>query len=120
MRGTDWWAVAVEVAIVVLGILIAFQLDAWGDRRAQQRAERQLWQRLAEETRTDIAALDNVIGEHLESAANYRLLAEAVSNERAHAGIIAAARSAATCFGFRRCSGSRQAPSARPPALGST
>lgn len=85
VQETDWWAVMVEVAIVVLGILIAFQLDAWGDRRAQQRAEQQLWQRLAEETRTDIAALDNVIGEHLESAANYQLLAGAVSDERAHA-----------------------------------
>lgn len=80
VRATDWWAVFVEIAIVVLGILIAFQLDAWGDRRAQQKAERILWQRLAEETRADIAVLDNVIGDHLESAENYRLLADAVAN----------------------------------------
>ena len=80
LRGTDWWAVLVEIAIVVFGILIAFQLDAWGDRRAQQQSERLLLQRLAEETRTDIAALDNVIGQHLESAENYRLLADIVAN----------------------------------------
>lgn len=80
VRGTDWWAVFIEIAIVVLGILIAFQLDAWGDRRAERRAERVLLQRLAEETRNDIAVLDNVIGQHLESAENYRLLADAVAN----------------------------------------
>ena len=80
VRGTDWWAVFIEIAIVVLGILIAFQLDAWGDRRAQKGAERVLWQRLAEETRADIRVLDNVIADHLESAENYRLLADAVAN----------------------------------------
>ncbi|WP_162888211.1 hypothetical protein [Sphingomonas mesophila] len=77
VRGTDWWAVLVEIAIVVLGILIAFQLDAWADRRAERTAERLLWARLAEEARGDINALDNIIGEHLESAENYRLLAAA-------------------------------------------
>jgi hypothetical protein len=80
VRGTDWWAVFVEITIVVLGILIAFQLNAWGERRSERKAEQVLLQRLAEEARIDIAALDNVIGQHLESAENYRLLADVVAN----------------------------------------
>ena len=80
VRGTDWWAVLVEIGIVVLGILIAFQLNAWGERRAEADSERLLLERLAEESRSDIQALDKIIGEHLESAENYRLLADAVAN----------------------------------------
>lgn len=79
LRSTDWWAVLVEIAIVVLGILIAFKLDAWAERRSERQSERLLWQRLAEETRTDIDTLDRIIGQHLESAVNFQLLARAVA-----------------------------------------
>lgn len=78
VRGTDWWAVLVEIAIVVLGILIAFQLDAWGDRRSEQRAERLLLQRLAEEARMDARMLGSARQQHLDSADNFELLARAI------------------------------------------
>lgn len=85
IRGTDWWAALIELAIVVFGILIAFQLDAWGERRAQERAERTLWQRLAEEAQSDARALRAIERQHLDSASNYALLAEAVRDPRREA-----------------------------------
>lgn len=56
-RKADWWAVAGELAIVVLGILIAFQLDRWSEgwRGAKDRAA--YLQRLVEESRSNVAAL---------------------------------------------------------------
>ena len=78
VRMTDWWAVFIEIAIVVLGILIAFQVDAWGDRRAERQAERVLWQRLAEEARADAGALGAIRQQHIDSATNNELLARAV------------------------------------------
>ncbi|QIK95132.1 hypothetical protein G7076_00295 [Sphingomonas sp. HDW15A] len=117
LRGTDWWAVFVEIAIVVLGILIAFQLDSWGERREQRRAERLLWQRLAEETRNDIAVLDNVLGQHLESAENYRLLADAVANPGRQVDFDGRGR--ATCNLLRLPAVQRQSSGAIGQAAGS-
>ena len=77
-RATDWWAVLVEIAIVVLGILIAFQLNAWGERRSQRRAEGVLLQRLAEEARMDARMLGSARQQHLDSADNYELLGRAL------------------------------------------
>ena len=86
VRGTDWWAVFIEIAIVVLGILIAFQVDAWGDRRADRQAERVLWQRLAEEARADAGALGAIRQQHIDSAINHELLARAVRDPALEAG----------------------------------
>lgn len=76
-RGTDWWMVAVEIAIVVLGILIAFQVDRWGDRIAQRQEEAALLLRVEAEARQSLRALDLVIADHRSSADNLRRLAEA-------------------------------------------
>lgn len=77
-RGTDWWMVAVEIAIVVFGILIAFQLDRWGDRRQQRRDEAQLMDQMAEEARIGSKALDFFAAQHRQSAAHVRELATAL------------------------------------------
>lgn len=56
-RKTDWVSIAGELAIVVFGILIAFQLDRWAESwsRAQ---ERELFvQRLAEEAGANVQEL---------------------------------------------------------------
>lgn len=63
MRKADWLSIAGELAIVVFGILIAFQLDRWAEgwSRAQ---ERELFvQRLAEETDANVDALDDLADE---------------------------------------------------------
>lgn len=56
-RKADWWAVAGELLIVVVGILIAFQLDRWSEgwRGAKDRSA--YLQRLVEESDENVAAL---------------------------------------------------------------
>jgi hypothetical protein len=84
LRSTDWWAVFIELVVVVVGILIAFELTNWGERRQRASQERQLWQRIEEEARGDYAVLEAARNQHLESVANYRLLARAVTDPVAH------------------------------------
>ena len=78
VRSTDWWMVFVEIAIVVLGILIAFQLDRWGDRRQARRDEQQLMAQIAEEARQGSRELNRFGDQHGVSAAHLRQLAAAV------------------------------------------
>ncbi len=85
VRGTDWWAVFVELLVVVVGILIAFELTNWGERRNRAAAERQLLERIEEEARGDFAAVRAARAENQQSAENYRLLTSAVSDPAAHA-----------------------------------
>lgn len=56
-RKADWWAVAGELVIVVVGILIAFQLDRWSEgwRGAKDRSA--YLQRLVEESEANVTAL---------------------------------------------------------------
>ena len=42
VREQNWFAVALEVVIVVLGVLIAFQVNAWGAERADRAREQVL------------------------------------------------------------------------------
>ena len=86
VRTTDWWAVFIEIAIVVLGILIAFQVDAWGERRAERRAELVLMQRMAEEARADARTLNSIRQQHIDSATNHELLSRAVRDPSLEAG----------------------------------
>ena len=70
--------VFVEIAIVVLGILIAFQLDRYGDWRQARRDEQQLMGQIAEEATDGARALRFFGDQHRESAVNFRLLTDAV------------------------------------------
>lgn len=85
--GTDWWAVLVELMVVVLGILIAFQLDAWGKRWQAEQDEKLLLRRIEVEAKSDLASLQEMRDLHVESASNYRKLASAVGNPDANAAI---------------------------------
>lgn len=44
-----WFAVAVDLLVVIVGILLALQLDAWAERRHERNLERVYLQRLAED-----------------------------------------------------------------------
>jgi len=54
----DWLGIAIELLVVTLGVLLAFQIDQWGDRRKQAREERLFLERLYAEYRRGIAELD--------------------------------------------------------------
>ena len=60
LRGRDWLGIAIEVAIVALGVLIAFQVDQWGERRQQAIEERRFLERLYTEYQRGIAELNLV------------------------------------------------------------
>jgi len=45
-RRRDWLGIGIELVVVTLGVLLAFQFDQWGDRRKQAREERQFLGRL--------------------------------------------------------------------------
>jgi hypothetical protein len=85
LRTTDWWAVFIEIMVVVLGILIAFEMQEWGNTRERHRNERALLQRIEEEARGDYLAVHRIWQQHRESADNYRLLAEAITDRNARA-----------------------------------
>ena len=72
----------VEIAVVVLGIAIAFELNEWDQRRQARAEEEQVLQHLREEAGADIAAIDRIRAQHQESADNYRLLHGALSEPR--------------------------------------
>ena len=88
---TDWWSVLIEIMVVVLGILIAFELNEW-DQRRQDRAQEQLvLQHIREESRGDMEALERIRDQHIASVRNARQLLGADGNPAA-ARAYAAAR----------------------------
>ena len=50
IRNRDWFGIAIEIGVVTLGVLIAFQIDQWGQDRRQARDERQFLERMWRET----------------------------------------------------------------------
>ena len=79
LRTTDWWAVLIEIAVVVLGILIAFELNEWYQRRQLRAQEQQTLAHLREEAKADHSALQRARTLHLSAAENFRLLSLAVT-----------------------------------------
>jgi len=59
LRGRDWIGIGIELVVVTLGVLLAFQIDQWGDRRKQAGEERQFLQRLYFEYQRAIDELKN-------------------------------------------------------------
>lgn len=50
IRNQDWFAVVVEVVAVVFGVFLGLQVSNWNDERQERRDERQILERLHEET----------------------------------------------------------------------
>ena len=49
LKQHGWFAVGVDLLVVVVGILIALQVDAWAQGRADRRLERVYLQHLKED-----------------------------------------------------------------------
>ena len=60
-RQHDWFAVGLEVVVVVIGLLLAFQLDRWRDGLAERRQEQTYINRLIADVETDIPAIEYAI-----------------------------------------------------------
>ena len=64
LRERDWLGIGIELAVVTLGILLAFQIDQWGQDRRQARDERQFLERMWRETGLGIQENDWAIQLH--------------------------------------------------------
>ena len=64
LRTRDWLGIGIELVVVTLGVLLAFQIDQWGDRRKQAREERQFMEQLYADTRVGADELRPIIEIH--------------------------------------------------------
>jgi hypothetical protein len=63
----DWLGIAIELVVVTLGVLLAFQINQWADRQKQARDEHEFLERLYSENQKAIDELTGVIGSHRKS-----------------------------------------------------
>ena len=61
LRAHDWFAAAIEVAIVVLGIFLGFQLTQWNEQRQNKAREVSLMLNVASNLRDDVKEMDENI-----------------------------------------------------------
>jgi hypothetical protein len=60
-RQHDWFAVGIEIVVIAIGLLLAFQLDRWRDGLAERRQEQTYINRLIADVETDIPAIEYAI-----------------------------------------------------------
>lgn len=58
IRRQDWFAVFVEILVVIVGLMLAFQLDRWWEQRGDRAQEGQYIQRLIADVEADIEGLE--------------------------------------------------------------
>lgn len=61
IRNHDWFAVIVEILVVVVGLLLAFQLDGWRNNVEERQQERLYVDRLIDDLNTDIPDIEYAI-----------------------------------------------------------
>lgn len=61
LRQHDWFAVGIEVFVVMIGLMLAFQLDRWRESIAERRQEQTYVDRLIADIETDIPAIEYAI-----------------------------------------------------------
>jgi hypothetical protein len=58
VREQNWFAVGLEVLIVIVGVVIGFQVTAWGQARADQAREHGYLERIREDLHADVEAIN--------------------------------------------------------------
>ncbi len=61
VRKHDWFAVAIEILVIVIGLLLAFQFDRWREGRAEHEQERAYVDRLIADVETDLPEIEYAI-----------------------------------------------------------
>jgi hypothetical protein len=64
LRARDWLGLVLELAVVTIGVLLAFQIDQWGQRRHQAREERDFLERLYGENQASARELTELLQLH--------------------------------------------------------
>lgn len=76
--GTDWIRALRDLVIVVLGILVAFSLDAWWSQRADQAQERSILEGLYAEFSANLESLEATMTEHRRTLDDSRQLLQLI------------------------------------------
>jgi len=61
VRRHDWFAVGIEIMVVMIGLLLAFQLDRWRENRVEREEERVYVHRLIADLETDVPLIEHAI-----------------------------------------------------------
>lgn len=90
-RQQNWFAVAIETLIVIVGVVVGFQITAWGNARAERAEEQELLRGLQGEFTEVLADLELQVAKHqrVERAvvATLEALAEAERSGATHATV---------------------------------
>jgi hypothetical protein len=61
VREYEWFAVVVEVMVIIIGLMLAFQLDRWREDRVEREQERVYIDRLVDDIQSDIPDIEYAI-----------------------------------------------------------
>lgn len=61
LKQQDWVGVAIELALVIVGVFLGIQVANWNDQRRERTLERAYVTRIAQDVRSDVADLNEVI-----------------------------------------------------------
>ncbi len=69
----NWLSVGIEILIVTLGVLLAFEIEQWGQRRERAQQERQFLERLYVENQRAAREMQTLAEDHRKVIREYRL-----------------------------------------------
>jgi hypothetical protein len=61
LRQQDWFAVAIEFALVVAGVFLGIQVANWNEARKERELEATYLARITQDIRSDVAEMDEII-----------------------------------------------------------
>jgi hypothetical protein len=64
LRARDWLGLVLELAVVTIGVLLAFEIEQWGQRRNQARQERDFLERFYVENQASARELTELLQIH--------------------------------------------------------
>lgn len=80
LKEQNWFAVALDFVIVVVGILIAFQITNWNDARGERQREVQILREIATDLHNDIFEYSQVLNRSLDKISSLSYILEKTDN----------------------------------------
>lgn len=78
VRSQDWFAVGIEMVVLVVGIVLGLQATDWADKRRDRGEERDYLQRLLADTDANLAELQRAAGGDRRAAAQILSISQAL------------------------------------------
>ena len=82
----NWSALIVDVVVVIVSILVAFQIDRWAEQRRDQHLETEYLQRLRQDLLMEIERMDSALRYAGDRIKAVELLAQAAEDPSASGG----------------------------------